>query len=358
MTSKSPGIRVPAAQLQAFVATLFAQAGLRPADASVVAQALVWANLRGVDTHGVSRVAHYFDFIANGVINPAASVSVAVETLAVTVLEADRAAGPVAMTQATELAMAKAKTAGLGLVMVRNTTHTGALGCYTQSLAQRGMLGLSICASNPMMAFHGAKAAGVSTAPISMAVPSAGEGAGAQTVLLDMASSIVSFGQITQAKRLNQPLVPGLALDAAGEPTIDSQVAKIPLPLGGPKGSGLALMFEMFASLTVGNPLIAEYFSGKPEGKKHKQNAWVLALDVAQFCPLEVFRIDVARTVAALKALPASVEGADILMPGERGYREAAKRSSSGIPLSPKVAAELAGLAARFELATPWEKSE
>lgn len=354
MSSKTPGIRVPAAELQAFIARLFAHAGLRPTDATVVAQALIWANLRGVDTHGVSRVAHYFDFIANGVINPAATLSVAVETLAVTVLEADRAAGPVALTQATEMAMVKAKTAGLGLVMVRNTTHTGALGCYTQSLAQRGMLGLSICASNPMMAFHGAKAAGVSTAPLSMAVP----GEGNETVLLDMASSIVSFGQIMQAKRQNLPLAPGLALDAEGQPTTDSQVAKIPMPLGGPKGSGLSLMIEMFSSLTVGNPLIAEFFSGKPEGKKHRQNAWVLALDVAQFCPLDVFRSDVARTIAALKALPASVAGADILMPGERGYREAARRGSSGIPVSAKLAAELAGLAARFELATPWEKSE
>ncbi len=353
-TPATPGLRVPAAELQAFVATLFARAGLRQADATVVAQALVWANLRGVDTHGVSRVAHYLEFIANGVINPARTLSVTVETLAVTVLDADRAAGPVAMQQATELAMAKARSAGLGLVMVRNTTHTGALGCYTQSLAQRGMLGLSICASNPMMAFHGARAAGVSTAPLSMAVP----GAGAETVLLDMASSIVSFGQIMQAKRQNLPLAPGLALDAAGEPTTDSQVAKIPMPLGGPKGSGLSLMIEMFTSLTVGNPLIAEFFSGNPEGKKHRQNAWVLALDVFKFCPEPVFRADVARTVAALKALPASVEGADILMPGERGYREAALRGSGGIPLSGKLAGELAGLATRFELNPPWGGTE
>lgn len=343
-------IHVNATELECFVESIFSAAGMAPENAKSVAKVLVWANLRGVDTHGVNRIAGYLDFLASGVINASASMSVLTDTLAVTVLDADRAAGPVAMNHATELAMEKARSAGIGLVMVRNTTHTASLGYYTQSMALRGMIGLSFCASIPMMAYHGARSAGVSTAPISMAVP----GAGPDPVVLDMATSIVSFGQLLQSKRLNQTLAPGLALDWQGEPTTDSQAAKIPLPLGGPKGSGLSLMIEMLASLTVANPLITEFFSGKPNAKRHGQNAWVIAVDVFKFCPEPVFRADVARTIAALKALPPTTEGGDILMPGERGLREAAKRRTNGIPLSVNLASELAALASKFELSVPW----
>lgn len=345
-------ILVGASQLEDFVESIFSSAGMTKENARIVAKVLVWANLRGVDTHGVSRIALYLDFLTSGVMNATPSLSVVTDTLAVTVLDADRAAGPIAMSHACELAMKKARSAGIGLVMVRNTTHTAALGYYTQTMAQRGMIGLSFSASIPMMAFHGTRAAGVSTAPISMAVP--GPSTEQDPVLLDMATSIVSFGQIMQSKRLNQPLAPGLALDSQGAPTTDSQAAKIPMPLGGPKGSGLSLMIELLASLTVGNPLISEYFSGKPNAKRHRQNAWVIAVDVFKFCPEQVFRADVARTVAVLKSLPPTTEGGDILMPGERGLREAAKRRVAGIPISAKLASELTVLASRFELKPPW----
>ena len=352
MSTPSPATRqVAPAALHGLVAALFEHAGMSAAHASTVADALVWANLRGVDTHGVSRVARYLEFIDTGMLNPRPDMRSASDSPAVQVLEADRAAGAIAMAHASDTALAKAKFAGIGLVLVRGTTHTGSLGYFTESIARRGMTALALTASTPNMAYHGARAAGVSTAPVSIAVP--GSGAAADPIVLDMATGIVSLGRLVQARRNHETLAPGLALDAAGNPTTDSQAAQIPLPLGGAKGSGLALMIEMLTSLAVGNPLIAEFFSDNPGARRHRQNALVLAIDVFRFCPEDMFRRDVARTVAALKALPADA-GGNILMPGERGYQEAARRRRDGIPLPAGVASELAAAAATSGLPLPW----
>ena len=343
-------VRIAAQDLRQFVAALFAQAGMSAAHAATVAEALVWANLRGVDTHGIARVPRYLEFIQTGIINPQPAMRVVTDTPAVLVLDADRAAGAVAMIDAADAAMTKAAAVGIGLAMVRGTTHTGSLGYYTERIARRGMTGLALTASIPNMAYHGALAAGVSTAPISIAVP----GADDTPIVLDMGTGIVSLGRLAQAKRMKEALAPGLALDAQGASTTDAQAASIPLPLGGAKGSGLALMIEMMSSLAVGNPLLAEFFSGKPGTKRHRQNALVIAIDAFRFCPEEVFRRDVARTVAALKALPADPQGGGVLMPGERGDLEAERRGRDGIPVPAGVAGDLAAAATKLGLVAPW----
>ena len=157
---------VPATALRRFTSDVFARAGMSEADAAIVADALVWANLRGMDSHGMARVPRYVEWMRRGDINAKPRMAVATETPAVVVLDADRAAGPIAMTSAMNHAVRKARDAGAGLVLVRATTHTAALGHYTLIAAREGMAGLAFAASTPLMAYHGARAPGVSTTPI------------------------------------------------------------------------------------------------------------------------------------------------------------------------------------------------
>src|SRR5262245_54554386 len=206
--------------------------------AATVADVIVWANLRGVDSHGVTRIPRYVEWIGAGIVNPRPAIKIATETPASVLIDADRAAGPIAMTAAMEAAVRRAREAGIGLALVRATTHTAALGYYTQAAARDGMVAVALAGSIPIMAYHGALGAGVSTSPISIAVPGGDSG----PVVLDMATSIVSLGRLAQARRAGQPLPEGWALDSSGRPTTDSQQAEIPLPMAGPKGSGLALM--------------------------------------------------------------------------------------------------------------------
>ncbi|OGA03156.1 MAG: hypothetical protein A3I00_01970 [Betaproteobacteria bacterium RIFCSPLOWO2_02_FULL_64_12] len=345
--SAKPAAVVSREVLERFATDVFERAGLTPEHAQIVAQVLVWANLRGVDTHGVARIPRYVELIEAGDMNARPAIKVSAETSASVLIDADRAPGPVAMTTATSAAMRKAAEAGIGMALVRGTTHTAALGYYTLAAAREGMAALAFSASWPNMAYHGARAAGVSTNPVSIAVP----GGRAGPVLLDMATGIVSFGRLMQARRTGQALPEGSALDKEGNPTTDPRRAQIPLPMAGPKGSGLSLMIECLTSLVVSNPLISEYLEGTPVGRRHRQNALAIAIDLARYGDPAAFRREVDRLVRSIKALPRDPDTPEILIPGERGQRTFERRRREGIPLPRATFDELAGLASRLGIA-------
>jgi len=331
--------------LRRFAADIFARANMPQADAAIVADVLVWANLRGVDTHGVSRIPRYVELIETGDMNPRPAIAVRTETPASVLIDADRAAGPVAMMRATGEALRKAREAGIGLALVRATTHTAALGYYTLAAAREGMAAVALAASWPIVAYHGARAAGVSTSPISIAVP------GGEPLVLDMASSVVSMGKLNQAKKTGEAIPAGWALDKDGNPTTDPRAAQIPLPMAGPKGSGLSLMIECITSLIAANPLLAESLEGTPEGQRHRQNGLVIAIDLARFGDPKTFRREVDRLVKALKSLPVDPTAGEILMPGERGRRTFERRSRDGIPIPRAIHGEFEALAKRLGVA-------
>lgn len=339
-----PAAVVTAGTLRKFATAVFGCAGMSAADAGIVADVLVWANLRGVDTHGVMRIPRYVNLIESGDMNPRPAIAVRNETPASVLIDADRAAGPVAMTRAGAEAARKARSAGVGLALVRATTHTAALGYYTSVAARDGMAAIAVSASWPNMVYHGARAAGVSTSPISIAVPDDEEGA----LLLDMGTGVVSMGRLTQAKKTGASIPAGWALDRNGNPTTDAHAAEIPLPMAGPKGSGLALMIECITSLIVSNPLVAEFIEGTAEGRRHRQNGLFIAIDIASFGDPDAFRAEVGRLVKAVKSLPGDAESTGILMPGERGKRTFVQRSRDGIPIPPAIAEELGNLATRL----------
>jgi len=325
-------------RLERWIAAIFRAEGLSEEHAGTIAKVLVFANLRGMDTHGVLRVPSYVRFIRVGDLNPRPAMVARDETAACVLLEADRAAGPVAMQKAMELATDKARQAGAGVCLVRATTHTGALGYYTHMAAERGMAAIAFSSSTANMAYHGARAAGVSTAPLALAVP--GEHG---PIALDMASSIVSMGKLRQAKRSGTPLEQGQALDKDGNPTLDAEAAAILLPLGGAKGSGLSLLIECMTSLIAGNPLLAEALERTALGARHRQNGAVIALDLGRFVDPQEFRHQAGRLARAIKVLPPQ-PGMEILIPGERGARTAEQRRRDGIPVPDAVLEELRNL--------------
>jgi len=213
--------------------------------------------------------------------------------------------------------------------------------------AAAGMAGITIVCSPPNMAPYGAKAAGVHNSPIAMAVPAGRY----PSLVLDMATSIVAGGKLEVALDKGIPLGEGWALDAAGNPTTDPQLARILLPAGGPKGSGLALMFQCFTSLLANNPLIVPTLRGEEKG--HVQNSVVAAIDISLFHDLTEFKAQVDETIDALKALPKADGVTEILMPGEPEQQALADRTQHGIPLPPGTIDRLRAAAQRFALPLP-----
>ncbi|GAA1468995.1 Ldh family oxidoreductase [Microbacterium thalassium] len=340
-------VKISPSAFEDFARDIFVAKGLSPEDSAALAHSFVWASLRGIDSHGIARVPRYVEMFENGIANPAATITVDDTRPGTAVVDADFAPGPIALTRAAELAVEKAKTQGVAIVSVRNTVHTGAIGYYPSLIAEQGLVGIGIAAGSPMMSYTGAVGASVATSPLAIGVPA---GEGRPTVLLDMATSLIAMGKIAQAKRTGTPLPEGSATTADGTPTTDPELAKVPTPLGGAKGSGLSLMFELITSVLVTAPILTPYHAGT---KKHRQNATLIVVDPAAFGDVTDFVANVDATVDTIHDLP-KAEGVDaILVPGERSSAAATARAEAGIPVGDKLWTELVEVAGALGVTLP-----
>ena len=344
-------VRIGWRELSAFASEVFARVGLPRGDAEVEAEVLVWANLRGVDSHGVLHIPDYIDYVDQGLMNPAPNIRVVNETAATVLIDADRAFGPVVTTMAMRRVIEKAREAGIGWGLIRNTTHQGAMGYYPLMAAGEGMAGIAIVCSPPNMAIFGARVPGVHNSPIAIAAP----GRRHPPLVLDMATSVAAGGKVLLARDRNEPIPLGWALDADGNPTTDPNLAKILVPFGGPKGSGLALMFECLSSLTVGNPVVEPTLSGESGASTGVQNSnsVVAAIDIGMFTDLDSYKDNVDSLIDRIKELPRSEGTDEILVPGEPENRVYQDRSKNGIPLPADTIRNLRKVAERFEIEMP-----
>jgi ureidoglycolate dehydrogenase (NAD+) len=332
--------------LQAYAAALLTAAGFAPRHAERSADILVWANARGAESHGVLRIPRYAEMVAQGLIDPVAEPVITSREGAVAVLDAHRAPGPSAMVAAMDEAIEIASRFGIGWCSAREITHAGAIGYFPLRAAERGYLGLAITASGPLMAYHGARVAGVSTNPLAIAVPGA-----SPPLLLDMSTSTVALGKIMHAKDAGLSLPQGWAIDAMGAPATDPAKVATLTALGGAKGAGLSLMIEVMASLLVSNPAI----SSALKGGKGTMNGAALAIKIDALTDPSVFATQVAELAQNLKALPKAPGTDEILMPGERGFKMAMERAQNGIPLATGTLERLGQMANQLGVTPPME---
>jgi ureidoglycolate dehydrogenase (NAD+) len=326
-------------ELCRFIIDALVKHGASAHDAAVVADGLVRANLRGSDGHGVSRLPRYVRLLASGEIDAKAQPRLVHDRPASFIMDGGHGFGPVALMQAAAIAVERAKQSGVCFGLIRRTTHTGAIGRYAETIAKHGCAAVLMGAGPTLMAYHGARIASMATSPISIAVPS-----GAGPIVLDMATSTISNGKILQARAIGAPLPEGTVLSAEGKPTTDPRRAEILLPLGGPKGSGLAFMFEMLASVLAAAPIQAPAL-GPEKRTRHTGNTAMLVLDIESFRPLADFTQDADALAGIVKTLPRQAGFDEILLPGERGSRTEAVRRTNGIPIPAKLWSELEAIA-------------
>lgn len=342
-----PDIPIDRKTLEAFTREAFEKAGMSAEDAATEAEVLLWANLRGVDSHGVQRIPQYLDFIEKGWMKPRPDVRIVKESPAVLFMDADRGLGPIPTVQAMRAAIGKARNVGIGWALIRDVTHQGAMGYYSEMAAAEGMAGMAIVASPPNMAPFGARAAGLHNSPIAFSFPAGRH----RPITLDMATSVAAGGKLSVASDRRVPIPAGWALAPDGSPTTDPDVASILLPAGGAKGSGLALAFQCLTSLMANSPLIAPVLRGG--AREHRQNSVVAAIDVGFFLDPDEYRALLDETIDALKTLPKAEGCEEVLMPGEPEQRVLEKRARDGIPLPPGTVEKLRETARRLGLALP-----
>ena len=342
-------VRVAWEPLKAFTREVFVGVGMPSENAEIVADVLVWANLRGIDSHGVLRIPSYVEMVDKGEMNPRPNIEVIKETVATVFIEADRDQGPAATTLAMHRVMEKAKQVGVGWGLIRNFMHQGAIGYYSLMAAKADMAGITLVCNPPNMAPYGAKAPGVHNSPIAIAVPAEHH----RPLILDMATSVAAGGKLSLAKDKGVAIPEGWALDKEGKPTTDPNLAAMLIPTGGPKGSGLALMFECLSSIMAGNPLLEPVLANPSQERRHSQNSVVVAVDIGLFTDVEEYKNHIDALIGHLKTLPKADGVDEIFVPGEPEDYCHDERAQDGIPLPDGTVRKLRQMAERFNVALP-----
>lgn len=341
-------IIVEAEPLSALAREIFRKHGLSDEAAAATADVLVWADLRGHPSHGLWRVPLYTGWIGSGIVNAAARPKVVLRKGAVAKIDGGGAIGPAALAPAVELAIEQARQHAVGWVLVKDHTHAGAIGFWAEKIAAAGMAAIVMSALRPMMAYHGTRSATVSTNPICIAMPGG--------IMLDMSTSTSSRGKIAVAKATGKPLPAGMALDREGRPTTDPDSAATLTPMSGPKGAGLSLMIECLTSVALGNPLISTALADPKLKENVRQNSLVVAMDLS-VVGSDGLGVNLESLAREVKAQPRAEGFDEVLMPGERGAREAKKRNRDGIPIPIKTWQQVGEVAKRVGVAMPEGKS-
>ncbi len=326
----SARVKIEAEALRDFLRRTFLASGMNDPDARTVADVIAWADQRGTASHGISRVPMYLGVIERGDIDVKAVPQINSRAGAVFVLDGKKAAGAVAMKCAVEEAARRARVHGVCVGVVGHATHTGAIAHYVEWAAAQGFAAIVCNCGPPNMAYHGTRVAGLGTNPISIGVPGA-DG----PVVLDMATSLIANGKLMQARDRGEPIPPNWALTRSGDITTNPAVAEILLPLGGPKGSGLAFMFECLTGMLANNPIILKQ-AGPGAQRRHTANAMMILIDIAVFRPLDEYRREIGDLRRLVKALPRADGVEEVFLPGERGAREFSKGGRDGVVVSRK----------------------
>ncbi|MEJ2887375.1 Ldh family oxidoreductase [Actinomycetospora aeridis] len=337
-------ILLGAGELSRFAAACFTGLGIPDADAALVAEVLVHADLRGLDSHGTHRLPAYLERVAKGLARDGSAITVAAGSGAVRRLDAGGALGPLAAVRATDLAVALAREHGLGLVAVRRSTHLGAAGFYAHRAAAGHELVAIVSSTAPAsVAPVGAATPFLGTDPLAIGIPLGRHG----TFVHDMGTG-PSRARVRRAAQEGRALAPGTALDASGRPTDDAAEALLGtlLPVAGAKGSGLGTAITLLAGLLGGaafdDEIAPTYPAEAPQDIGHVVvvvDPWRLQDRASGLGRLEA-------VVDRLHALP-TVDGVErVRFPGERAAATAAHRSAEGIPVP---AAELRRWAAAAE---------
>ena len=333
---------VGADRLAAFVARLFEAAGAPAEDAREVAAHLVDANLAGHDSHGVLRAPQYLGQIADGLIAPGARSGLERETETTALLRGRWNFGQVVAREAMDLAISKARAAGLGAAVCHEVSHTGRMGAYGEQAARAGLLAIAVVQGRGrIVAPFGGAAGRLSTNPIVVAAPT---GDPEQPFLLDMATSVAAGGKLRVADASGGRLPPDWALDPRGHPTRDPSMIDgggALLPLGGPaghKGFGLSL-----AVTALAGALAPQTDLGQHRGS----SALMLAIDIGRFRDRPGYAAAFGEFLDYVRETPRQPGVDAIVVPGEPERRSRDRRRRAGVPIGDGVWSCLAAAAAR-----------
>ncbi len=328
---------IPAAAIDALIRDCMQAIGLPPADAARVAELMVEADLVGADAHGVFRLPQYIRRIKGGAVNPKAQITVEKTAPATAMVDGDNGMGHLVMSRAAETAVELAKETGIAWVGARRSNHAGAAGVYAAMPLVQDMVGIyAVVANANHMPVWGSSENLLGTNPVAFAVPAGEE----PSVVLDIATTVVSYGTVKANKLQGKPMPQGWMIDKQGQPLTDSAKSAegLLLPIGGHKGSGLALVLGLLAGTLNGAAFGRDVVDfNYDDSTACDTGHFIVALDVSRFMPIAAFKAVIDRHLRDLKS-SARLPGVDaIRLPGEQRLKRRAERLRDGVPVYPEA---------------------
>ena len=335
---------VRADQLRSLATAALGAVGMPDRDAELTADAMVWADLRGLTAHGVTaKLPQCVRRVRAGGTAAAAAIRVVSETSAVLSLDAGDAWGQVAAGRGMEAAIGKATTAGCGVAVVRNASSAAALGYFPMLAVEQRMVGLAVTNSPALIAPTGGTTRVLGNQAHALGCPAGRH----HPLLFDSSTTTLSTGEMDLLHERGELLPEGVLLDAAGVSTRDPGQWRTGtlLPAGGHRGYGLSLMFEVLTGVLAGGPIWGHQV-GHPSLYDQPQGVslFMLAIDPTQAMAYGDFVARVDRLIDEIHASPPAAGFDRVYVPGERGALTAAERERDGIPLSPERVSALRAL--------------
>lgn len=340
--------RIDARQLLEFAAAVYTSAGVPDADARLLADTLVQADLWGHQSHGVLRLGWYLDRIRNGVMRPVPKIEQVVDAGAIGLIDGHDSVGQVVTMHATGQAIARAKAHGIGAVGVRNSNHFGTCMYYTLAGARENCVTLLTSNGGPAMAPWGGRKKIIGTNPWSVAAPAGGH----PPLVMDMANTGVARGKIYLARNKKLPIPLGWAINSDGEPTTDPQEAidGIILPMAEHKGYAIAVIVDLLSGVLTGSGFLSAVHSPYKTAEKSNCGHLMIAMNIEVFQPVPEFHARMEQYIAELKSVPLAEGFDEVFYPGEMEARSDGRNRMHGLSLPADTIADLKRIAAETNL--------
>jgi ureidoglycolate dehydrogenase (NAD+) len=320
-------MRLARTELKTLMKNKFIKAGLREDHADTTAEILTWSDERGYHSHGSVRVEYYSERIAKGGITTDPKFEWRETGPCSGVFEGDNGIGYVAAKLAMEHAIEMARKNGIAVVGMRNISHSGSIGYYTEMAAKEGLAAISMCQSDPMAVPFGGTEPYYGTNPISFAAP-ASDG---RIAVFDMATTVQAWGKILDKRSRGESIPDGWAVDEKGVPVTDPNRVNALLPIAGAKGYGLMMMVDIFSGILMGVPfgghvssMYHDLSKGRNLGQLH------IVIDPERFCGREAFEKHMKQSMDELNATPPAPGYDKVYYPGERAELRRKKAYEEG----------------------------
>ncbi len=327
-------MRLTKEDLYKVIKNKFLKAGLNDTDAHNVTEMLVWADARGIHSHGAVRVEYYVERIVKGGINAKADMIFEKTGNATGIYHGDNGLGFTAALNAMDEAIDIAKTEGIAAVGVSRMSHSGALGYFTEYAASKDMIALSVCQSDPMAVPFGGSEPFFGTNPIAFAAPALD----GKMFSLDMATTVQAWGKVLVARSKHEKIPLGWAVDKDGNDTDEAKDVHALLPISGPKGYGLMMMVDVLSGTLLGVPSgkhVSSMYHDLTEGRNLGQ--FHLVINPEMFIGLDDFKKNLSEVIEELHDVKPAPGFSQVYVPGELSLIKAEEYKRDGIEIVDEI---------------------